>query len=69
MDLDFIPDNNSLFIPQNVYRPIKRCAFCYSVYITDTKCESCGKVIDFNFIGEPLGNKSFFSLKERYSKI
>ncbi len=66
MDLDFRPDVNSIYIPKEVYRPKKRCPFCQSYFITDKSCESCGRVLDFNLIGEPFSYKSFYGLKERY---
>lgn len=66
MDLDFRPDENSLYIPKEVYRPKKRCPFCQSYFITDQSCESCGRVLSFNLIGEPFAYKSFYGLKERY---
>lgn len=66
MELDFIPDKDSLYIPKNAYRPAKKCAHCNSVYLSDTHCETCGRSIDFNLVGEPLSVKSFYRIRERY---
>lgn len=66
MDLDFIPDHNSLYIPKEAYRPVKRCLTCHSVYLNETHCEACGRAIDFNLLGEPMSFKSFYRIKERY---
>lgn len=68
MDLDFIPDSSALHIPKEVYLPIKRCSSCSSVYLTDTHCESCGRMIDFSLVGKPFSYKSYFLIKERYLK-
>lgn len=53
-------------IPENVYRPIKRCPNCQSVYLTDDKCEACGRSLHFHPVGEPFGAKSLYGIKERY---
>jgi len=53
-------------IPENVYRPIKRCPNCQSVYLTDDKCEACGRSLHYHVVGEPFGAKSLYGIKERY---
>lgn len=68
MNFDFTPDQHSLYIPKEAYRPVKRCPFCHSVYISDTKCETCQRALDFDLIGQPFSYKSGYQLKERYIK-
>lgn len=53
-------------IPQNVYRPAKRCPNCGSVYLNDFKCEACGRSLSYHPVGEPFGPKSLYGLKERF---
>lgn len=48
--------------------PKKSCAFCGSVFITDSECESCGRQFQKETLGTPGGDKSFYALKERYRK-
>lgn len=45
--------------------PVKRCPKCQSVFITDFHCESCGLQFDLDRIEDPLGEKSYFAIKER----
>lgn len=54
------------YIPEGAYRPVKRCPNCQSVYLTDTKCEACGRSLLFHTIGEPFSSKSFYGIKARY---
>ncbi len=42
------------------------CPHCGSFFLSDTHCESCQKRRDYNPLGELLGPKSFYSLKEEY---
>lgn len=53
-------------IPESAYRPVKRCPNCQSVYLTDTKCEACGRSLNYHIIGEPFSAKSLYGFKERY---
>ena len=59
-------NESQLCIPKNAYRPYKRCEFCQSVYLTDNLCESCGRSVRYDLIGDPFGHKSFYGIKERY---
>ncbi len=67
----FIPEDGELKDiqfrpPSNVYKPIKRCPNCQSVYLTDTNCEACGRSLLYHPIGEPFSAKSLYGFKERY---
>lgn len=53
-------------IPQGVYQPVKRCPNCRSVYLSDDKCEACGRSLSFHIVGEPFSSKSLYGLKERF---
>lgn len=55
-----------IVVPEGAYRPIKRCPNCQSVYLSDTKCEDCGRSLSYHPIGEPFGAKSLYGIKERY---
>jgi len=55
-------------IPADVYKPIKRCLACHSVYLTETRCEACGRSLKYHQIGEPFSGKSYFGIKERYNE-
>ncbi len=68
--------NNSFFdieslrpsIPSDVYKPIKRCPQCQSVYLTETHCEACGRSLHYHPVGKPFSGKSMYGIKERYIK-
>lgn len=66
MDYDFNSSSESLHIPQSAYRPVKRCPYCKSVYISEKLCEACGRSLVYHPVGEPFGPKSFYGIKERY---
>lgn len=66
MNYDFNANTESLLIPKSAYRPVKRCPYCQSVYITDKLCEACGRSMQYHPIGEPFGPKSYYGIKERY---
>lgn len=66
MNYDFKTSAESLQIPQSAYKPVKRCPYCQSVYLTDSLCEACGRSLLYHPIGEPFGPKSFYGIKERY---
>jgi hypothetical protein len=59
---------NNLEILPSSERPIKKCHGCGSIYITPKECESCGLQFGGHELGEPLGPRSFFSLREEYEK-
>lgn len=65
MDYNF-QNEAQIQIPQKAYLPYKRCEFCQSVYLTDNLCESCGRSVRYDLIGEAFGYKSFYGMKERY---
>ncbi len=62
----FDPNPGSIVIPREHYKPIKKCPYCSSIFITDTLCESCGRNLKYDPVDRPFGQKSFFSIKERY---
>lgn len=62
----FTPAVDVIVIPKDAYRPIQKCPFCKSIYLTDTQCEACGRSLQYDPVGEPFGGKSFFAIKERY---
>lgn len=66
MNHDFQIGRDGLRIPQTAYRPIKRCPYCQSVFITDKACEACGRSLLYHPIGVPFGPKSYYGMKERY---
>jgi len=45
---------------------IKRCTQCQSIFIENNVCESCGFMMDFCPLGKPLGEKSFYYMKDEY---
>ncbi len=45
---------------------IQRCPKCHSIYLEDKLCESCGFQLDFDPLGGPLGERSFFFLQDEY---
>lgn len=57
---------SQLWIPREVYKPFKRCEHCQSVYLTDNICESCGRSVRYDLIGEPFSFKSYYGIKGRY---
>jgi len=66
MDLNIDPGKgNSNFLHTRV-NEIKRCQKCNSVFLDNGECESCGLQVDFDFLGDPLGEKSFYSIRENY---
>ena len=66
MDYDFQANSETLQIPTNVYRPVKRCPYCLSVFITEKSCEACGRSMLYHPVGKPFSSKSFYGIKERY---
>jgi len=57
-----------LKIDPSVYQKTKKCPFCHSVFINKSWCESCGRNLEFNLLGEPFSSKSYYFLKEEYIK-
>ncbi|RLA63311.1 MAG: hypothetical protein DRQ88_05815 [Epsilonproteobacteria bacterium] len=57
---------NDIEILPEAQRPTKKCHKCHSIYVTDTECESCGLQFRPHELGEPLGPRSFFTLKEEF---
>lgn len=57
-------------IPQEAYRPAKRCPKCDSVFLSDSQCEACGLSLSYHPVGEPFSAKSLYGMKERhYQKL
>lgn len=57
---------NPLIIPSGVHKKPIKCPHCASVFVENNRCEDCGKQLQFSVLGEPLGPKSLYALKERY---
>ena len=53
---------------KSLQKEIKKCPSCGSVYVEDNFCESCSFQFDFDKIGAPLGERSFYSLQEDFLK-
>jgi hypothetical protein len=66
MNYDFEINTDALRVPPSAYRPVKRCPFCDSVFISDKSCEACGRSMLYHPVGDPFGPKSYYGLKERY---
>lgn len=45
---------------------IQRCPHCHSVYITEQKCDECGRNLLYTRWGEPFGGKSLWGIRARY---
>lgn len=45
---------------------IKRCPKCASVFVDENNCESCGYQLNFDALGAPLGEKSYYGLADQY---
>ncbi|MDC1175267.1 hypothetical protein OAT67_07715 [Bacteriovoracaceae bacterium] len=43
-----------------------RCPKCHSVFIEDDHCESCSYQLNFDLLGSPFDNKSFYSQVELF---
>jgi hypothetical protein len=66
MDYDFQSAPDTLRIPIDAFQPVKRCPFCYSVFINELTCETCSRSMLYHPIGVPFEAKSFYGIKERY---
>lgn len=53
---------------RTVFMPVKNCERCGSVFITDKECESCGFQFWINRLGEPLGERSFYSIRAEHQQ-
>ncbi len=47
---------------------IKKCPNCQSVYLNDKECEDCGYQLLDPDIGEPVDDRSFYSIREFYNE-
>ncbi len=56
---------NSNFLKSPI-KEIQRCQQCSSVFIDNGECETCGYQLNYDFLGDPLGEKSFYSIRENY---
>lgn len=43
-----------------------QCPKCSSYFVENRVCEACGFRLDFDDLGEPFGEKSFFNLRDRF---
>ena len=69
MDLDFLNDvknSNHSYSNKIVLEDLQTCPKCNSLMIEDNICQSCDYNLDYNPLGDTLGEKSFFTLKENY---
>ncbi len=66
MNYDFQTLPDVINVPKSAYKTIKRCQYCQSVFLNEKNCESCGRSLEYDLIGEPFGPKSFYGLKGRY---
>lgn len=58
----------SSFLPKPIKETVK-CPECNSVFVDNNECESCGYQLGFDFLGDPLGEKSFYSIRENYWEV
>lgn len=56
---------NSNFLHTPI-KEIQRCKQCDSVFIDNGECETCGYQLNYDFLGDPLGEKSFYTIRETY---
>jgi hypothetical protein len=66
MQLNIDPRTGSSSFLQKPQRDIQRCPQCESVFLDNNECESCGYQLGFDFLGDPLGEKSFYTIRESY---
>lgn len=48
------------------YENAKKCPKCSSVFISANECESCHFQFGLDILGAPLGEKSFYTMREDY---
>lgn len=58
------PQSSSFALTREVLSPVACCSKCRSVFITETHCESCGLRFQLDRVQGPLGERSFFGIKE-----
>lgn len=71
MDKEFLNDiqkNQHLFMEDNIAQDVQliTCPKCESENIIEDRCQECDFDLSFNPLGEPLGEKSFYTFRERY---
>lgn len=68
MDLDFLNDvkKNSHLFKEDVY--FEACPKCQGFSFSNQLCQNCGYSSKVSLIGEALGEKSFYTLKENFYK-
>jgi hypothetical protein len=68
MNYDFQIEQSGLNIPMTAYKPVKRCTFCQSVYLSEHFCDSCGRSLNYHPIGDSFGSKSYYGIKKKYTE-
>lgn len=53
-------------LQHKVLNDVQTCPKCNSVFIVEEECESCGFQFKTNYLGNPLDEKSFYTLQENY---
>jgi len=69
MDLDFLQDvkeHAHHFENIKSISDVEQCPKCQNYLIEEGNCLSCGYNLKFNLLGEPLGDKSFYTIRENY---
>lgn len=69
MDLDFLNDvkqNSHHFEKDLSVNEAIQCPKCDNYIIEDNNCQACGYNLSFNLLGDPLGEKSFYTIRESY---
>jgi len=69
MDTDFLQDvkeHAHNFENINHISKAQQCPKCQNFLIEEGICLSCGYNLNFNLLGEPLGEKSFYTIRENY---
>jgi hypothetical protein len=69
MDLDFLNDvkqNSHHFQKDLAVNEARQCPKCDNYIIEDDNCQACGYNLSFKLLGEPLGEKSFYTVRENY---
>lgn len=60
--------HHTQFLSKTSEREIIKCPKCSSIYVDNDECESCGFRTNLNRLGDPLGEKSFYGIRENYLK-
>ncbi len=71
MDTEFLKDiqkHQHLFMEDQNAQDVHyiACPKCESTEVENDRCGSCGFDLSFNPLGEPLGEKSFYTFREKY---